>query len=59
MANFNQSPNGQTSVAPALASVTFTAASPATGYTTGPRPAMVRYFDSPDGQLFPQLIPIS
>jgi hypothetical protein len=58
MANFNQSPSGQTSVSLPLASITLTAASPATGYTLGPQPRPIRYLEPPDGQLYPQTIPV-
>jgi hypothetical protein len=59
MANFNQSPLGQTSVSGTMANYSVTPSTPATDYTTGPQPLPIRYLDPPDGQLYPQRIPIS
>lgn len=60
MANFNQTPSGQTTVSGTVpAGDAFTITANTAGGTMGPRPAPIRYFESPDGQLHPQLIPIS
>jgi hypothetical protein len=58
MANFDQSPVGQTSVSGTIANYSVIPSTPATDYTTGPQQLPIRYLEPPDGQLYPQTIPV-